>query len=524
LNMTRLGGEDMQSNKLRIGLFDPGITHLHRVGLAGLYMSLKRRLKRLDPSHFSQFGGWVLDGQSVEIHWKLDPRSLLEPIIADCFGIKKGIIDFLIHRGTSMGSLEKVLFHKAILQTYLQHGRTRKNEKTEKVINFPFEDKTIIQKIKPLTAYSHQSIDKLGLFDKNGGFKENMKLANWLFPGGTVRHVGYNANTALYADPKSFLCLLFAPVGSLYYLLSHRNVLGKYDRRKGTAIVFPHITDLEVYDRCYTRYLTSPIQRLYADSLGDAGLMALTALNLFAPSGMVAELEVDGCTVVTMGTVGWSKQQKTRTGLMRLLEIDKQRLNVFNLVLRCLTSTAHVKKDGVFYVWTSLSRGLIANNIAQNKEWFDGFCTLMFSKELARMVSFERKGLKDMAENAIWTYESDRLFVESIHNAIRNRYGALAARAKQRGEKVRFDREFEKIRTSLVRSKNAQTLRAGLADMFARGGINKSLQEHWAKLLPLFTGPNWEKARDLALLALASYSGKGTEEIEKVIPGEEEVE
>ncbi len=28
-------------NHLSIGLFDPGMTHIHRIGLAGLYMTLK---------------------------------------------------------------------------------------------------------------------------------------------------------------------------------------------------------------------------------------------------------------------------------------------------------------------------------------------------------------------------------------------------------------------------------------------------------------------------------------------------
>lgn len=510
----------MPNNRLRIGLFDPGMTHLHRVGLAGLYMTLNR----LDPGHLTEFGDWTLGAQSIELRWKRSPRSLLEPIINKSFGIRDGLIDFLVQRNHKMGNLEMVLLHNSILQTYLQHGRTRKTEKKEKVISIQFEDKTVIQKIKSLTEYNNQEIKNFGLFDNSGGFKKNVSLAGWLFPGGTVRHVAYTLNTALYADPKKFLCLLFSPVGSLYYLVSHRNPDGKYDKRKRATIVLPHIKDLQTYDRCYTRYLDSPVQRLYADSLGDAGLMALTALHSFAPGGMVGELEIDACTVVTMGTVGWSKQQKTRTGLMHLAEIETTRLNIFNLALRCLASTPHVKEDGTFYVRTSLSRGVIANNIASNSDWFKGFYKLMVSKDLARIVSFERRGLNEMIEKSVWSYESDKFFVESIHKAIRNQYGALAARARQKGEQVRFDREFERIRSSLMRAKNGQTLRAELADIFARGGVNKSLQQHWPELLSLFTGPDWQKARDLALLALASYSGKGVDEIGNETLGEEEVE
>lgn len=510
----------MSKHSLRIGLFDRGMTHLHRVGLAGLYMTLSN----LDPDDFAEVGGWRLDARSVEFQWKESPRSLLETVIKQAFGIKEGLIDFLAHRTHPMEDLARFLLHNALLKTYLQHGQTRKSEKTSKKISMLFDNKTVVQEIRPLTKYANQEVEKLKLFGRSGSFQNKVKLAGWLSPGGTVRHVAYTSNTALYANPAEFLCLLFAPVASLYFLVSHRNPDGKYDKRKGAAIVLPHIKDLAVYHRCYTRYLSSPVHMLYADSLGDAGLMALTALHAFAPGGMVNELDVDSCTVLTMGTVGWSKQQKTRTGLMRLAGIDRSRLNIFSLALRSLVSTPHVNENGTFYVRTSLCRGLIADNIALNRDWHEGFYRLMCSKQLARIVSFERRGLSEMVENVMWSYESDKLFVESIHRALRNRYGALASRAKQKGEPARFDREFERIRSSLMRAKNGQTLRAELADIFARGGINRSLQEHWPDLLPLFTGPGWQKARDLALLALASYSGQGIEEIESETFEEKEVE
>ena len=116
-----------------------------------------------------------------------------------------------------------------------------------------------------------------------------------------------------------------------------------------------------------------------------------------------------------------------------------------------------------------------------------------------------------MVDEADWTFGAEGKFVSALHTAIRNRYGALAAQAKGRGEEVRFDREFERMRTSLARTKNAQTVRAEVADLFARGGLNKGLQENWKEILPLFVGTEWQRTRDLALLALASYSGKGAE-------------
>jgi len=234
-------------------------------------------------------------------------------------------------------------------------------------------------------------------------------------------------------------------------------------------------------------------------------------------------LGITGCTVLTMGTATWSRQQQSRTALQSYEGISGKNLELFDLVCRCLPNrivvTSNKKKqadDGErsFFVATSLSRGLIAENIATNKGWFLGFHSLMQSKQLAKIVSFERGGLKNMAESIPWPNETDKQFVEAVHDAIRSRYGALASRAKESGETIRFDREYERMRTGLMRAKNSETLRAELSDFFARGGSNKTLRQHWKDLLPLFSGADWQRARDLALFALASYAGKGVEQIE----------
>ena len=298
----------MSETNLNIGLFDPGMTHLHRVGLAGLFMTLKS----LDPADFTSIGGWVLENRRVRLYWNHSPQELLSPIIDRAFGLRvDGSIDYLAHRSHPMGELERLRLHRAILGTFLQHGQTRKLAAKNLQIAVEFGDTTVIENIKPLASYQNQNAAKM-LFSKIGDFKNNIELAGWLFPGGVVRHVKYTSNTALSVGPGAFLALVFAPVACLYFLISHRNLDGKYDKRKAAAIVLPHIDDLETYHRCYSRYLTTPTQRLYANSLGDAGLMALLTLHLSHPDGMVESLEIDSCSVMTLGSVSWSKRQKTR--------------------------------------------------------------------------------------------------------------------------------------------------------------------------------------------------------------------
>jgi CRISPR-associated protein Cas8a1/Csx13 len=235
-----------------------------------------------------------------------------------------------------------------------------------------------------------------------------------------------------------------------------------------------------------------------------------------------------------MGKVGWNKQQQTRTGILSLETVDEAMLDQFETAVRCLKNRTVIKKPVPakkgpapkkgFFVSTSLVRGLAAENIAKGNDWFCGFRRLMKSRESARLIAFEREGVAQMVQEAQWSDQADIVLVQAVHAAVRNRYGALAARAKRRGERIRFDKEFERMRMGLMRAKNASTLRAELADLFARGGVNKTLQAEWQTIMPLFTGPDWQRTRDLALLALASYAGKGSKEIEEAEIGLEETE
>jgi CRISPR-associated protein Cas8a1/Csx13 len=505
---------------MKIGLFDPGMTHLHKVGLAGLYMSLKK----LDENEFTDLGAWKLSPTAVEFEWNETPKPLFEKIVEKSFLVKNGMVDFKAHHGSGIGDLGKYLIHQSISTTFLQHGRHRDTEKKEEDVAFQFEDKTIFKTFKRLHSYNHQFLNKLNLFDKKDLFRKSTQIIGWLYPGGGVRHYAFQKETALLGTPVKILPLLFSVVSTLYFIVSKRQTDGKFDSRKGAAIIIPNVTDLEAYAKGYERYLNTPEVELYAEGLGDAGLKALMTLNIVDPTGAFKRLVTDSCLVITMGTVPWSTQQKTRTGIFPIKGINADQLNRFYAVNALFQNHRNINDKNRLVVLPSPCRGLFAENIATNRPWFLGFSEKVKSQKLAQKVFFERRKLHQMVHTAHWSNEAEQLLVEAVHIALRNRYGALAARAKEKNETVRFDREFEKIRTALMRVKNSQTMRAELADIFARGNINKTLQQNWKNILPLYTSDDWQRVRDLTLLALASYVGKGSDEVEKQIDTTDEEE
>ena len=119
-----------------------------------------------------------------------------------------------------------------------------------------------------------------------------------------------------------------------------------------------------------------------------------------------------------------------------------------------------------------------------------------------------------VSSDAMLEEPGDRRFVEACHEAWRRRLGQLGERARR--ERASFpdlaSREFEQVRVRLARCKNAASLREAVTGFWARaGGPLPSLQRRWPEVLPLLDERNWRRARDLALLALASYSGASGE-------------
>jgi len=512
-----------KSNEFAIGLFEPGMTYVHRVGLAGLYMTLQRIQSSGQSIQGLEF---ELKPDRVTLSWGAGGPGPLAALCQFAFGrTASGLVDFGAHRAMPIGDLERIELTRAVLGSFLQHNKQNLIPKgtANRTVSIELNEQQVMVEYRPLVKpYAHAELASQ-ILNKKGVPKDMVAIKGWLYPGGAKRHSSLTG-AEMEESPGRSLCLAFAPVASLYYRLYHREADGSFDKRRGTAVCFPHLNNVERYAAHYQRYLDSPVERLSADGPGDAGLSALVTLRA---KDRLADLDIAGCTVITMGTVGWSKQQRTRTEVFAIDEVEESTLDLFDLACRCLSNKILVRvpqaksKKGAktddagprYFVTTSLARGLVADNIAAGREWFHDFTSLMSSEKRSRQIGFDRKGLNEMVDKIEWQSEADKRFVEAVHDAVRSRYGAIAARAKEKGEKIPFDREFTRMRTGLMRVKNTSTLRAELADLFARGGINRTLQTEWREILPLFTGADWQRARDLALLALASYTGRGAEDL-----------
>lgn len=492
---------------LEFDLGNPNFTLLHRAGLAGLWMTLKQLEKeKIESPHNLKY---QLSQRQVKLSWEGSDRDFLEWFLKESFQLNDGIIALRGLDSRSMREDAQVIVHQGILGTLLQHTSTHKsNGIITKTLSLGEGEPEIQVKYKSLTSYVYQGFAS-NLCDNNGQFQNNsIGVAGWLNPGASVRHVAFSSDTSFEELPENAFLLLFAPVSCYYYILRSK----LRDKRAQYALVIPEITDLEKYAQYrQNQHLRNAIYKdFHASGLGDAGLKFLT---LDATANIAQTFGIQRCQVLTLGTVAWATQQKTRTD-MYVVEATDEVCHNYTVCDNELPDKGIAGKDGGF-VATSLAKELIAENLAKNLPWYSGISDKVNSNELFQKLAYERGGLYQVIQK-IQSNELEKLFVKACHEAIRFTYGQISEQAEKRKEIPNFDRETVKIRTGLGRCKNSETFREFITDFWSRAGKLPTLQQHWEELMEfVMLEKNWKKSRDLALLALASYKGTGDSKKDK---------
>jgi len=495
---------ETELQSISFDLADPHMTLMHRAGLAGLYMTLQQ----LDREHqnFKQDPQiplqWKYDSRSITLLWEGKALDALQWLFQQSFQLQNGMICLRGLDAKQMPPQYLAIAHQGILGTLLQHNSTHKSKGVQTKVYYEDEEShPIIIRYKALESYVYQTFAE-NLCDKVGNLSHKpMSIAGWLNLGAAVRHTAFSSDTSFEEPAHLVLILLFAPVACCYFVLRSR----LREQRAQYALVIPEIRDLDKYAKYRMSLRNRAFKEFWASSLGDAGLQFLT---------MAEKLDQDygltSCQVVTMGTVAWSTQQKTRTDLY-LVSIGESGSKVpqtYRVSRECLQDKVIARdKDGDSFIATSLARELIADNLARGKPWYADISSKMTSNDLFKKLNYEKEGLNQMTQSkkVEWS-DRDRLFVQAFHEALSYTYGQLSSRTKE-DEQIRFDKVNEKFRTRLTRCKTAKAVREFVMDFWARAGKLPTVQDNWETFMQLIM-KDWQAAKDLALLALVSYKGK----------------
>lgn len=540
---------------LTMRLFAPGMSALHRAGLGGLACTLKAMEReyedgrlaeaRLPASFTNGRPPWNIDEQTVTLRFGKPEAAgrYLQKLFEFAFDIRDDGLIWLPGQfdreppGAVLADLQS-----GLTLTFLQHGKVRQLAKEPAIKNYDVDgDETagVSVEYRACSGFKHQEGWK-ELVDKKGSLVRGMiRVDGPISPGTVVRHVAFTGSTAAEDPPERMLPLYFAIVGCLA-LPVNRGV---------AALLVPEVENLVDFQHDRPAMTPTTATQCQIANAADGALQAQVRLRnhpvrqaqIASKVRRVAGGGSAGCYAMTFTPTAWASQQKSRVATIQIRGDDAKALDRFEralsylpprVVTRTVKETAgRGRKKGVLerseaFRTDSVLRPLIAENLALGRRWYAGFVKLMArtnpasGKPYRQQLSFERKGLHDMiSDPRMWDQEGETLFVRAVHEAIRQALGRIrgdtdgTSKVLSQATINRWDRFREKLRLDLAGSKTASQLRFAVADLFSRGGSNAVLRESWTKVLPTIRS-DWQLARDLGLLALASYAGRAESEVE----------
>ena len=477
------------------------MTALHRAGLVGLWMTLDAldREGRRIPGGSS----WSLLEDGVDFHIAGEPRAFFDFLIKWSFKVEDGRVWLPALWRPRDDPEASAFLNEFLLGTFLQHNRARKSDPAGNPMGTSVV--TVDEKERPLRyhrifSYQHQRV-KIRRLD------EPQRFVGWLYPGSTVRHAAFDA-TGTEEPLDKFLPLLYSIIGVLYFMVRRRGAGTRY------AVVIPDVTNIKAYALFRSRYAPRDERHLTVSGAGEAALRLLAALEAKKLTGAVGSY---ACRVVMFGKVQWAKQQRVRVQVFDVKR-DVSGLAVYE---KCeqYNPARLVKPEGGTPFWDFPQvPELVAENLIGGRLWWTGFSRFISDKDVGdhifgfsngRLYKGEREGLSKMVFDPGLGGGAEAAFVEACHEAWRRRLGAIGQSSHESGQSFSdaAEKELLKVRLSFSRCKNEATLRETLVDFWARAGSLPSLRSDWRAVLSLMNR-DWQLAKDLALLALASYAPK----------------
>ena len=498
--------ESAVNSKIQLNLSDPGMTWLHRAGMAGLWMTLKQ-LEQLYPTSKDRAGNltWLLNSRSISLNWQGQDYIVLDWLLKQSFQISdEGLIRLIGLNFPALDIQTQIIFHLGITGTFLQHNKLFQSAGKESK-SLTIDGIEILVNYKKAAAYAHQNFAQ-NLCDKQDQFlQEPIHIAGWLYPGAVMRHAAFIKKTKFAEKPEYALALLFAPVACRYFVLRAQAKNTQY------VLVVPEVNDLEVYGSSgFWKLGNLGYKHFYVSSLGDAGLRALTYETT---RELVKQNKVQRCQVILFATLTWSKPQKTRREIA-VVEATEEVNFCYQLVHKNFPEYRVVEHKNGNFITTSLIRGIMADNLAKGLPWWRNFYSKTQNKNFLKEIFFENTAIYKMIQNSKWELDAQKLFVKACHEALRKIYAKIYSKAKE-NEYAQIERENIRISSQLRRCTNAENFRKFIAEFWGRAGQLSILQEHWEELLPMITGiMDWKLARDLTFIAIASYPKSNKTEAE----------
>ena len=514
--------------ELELWLHAPGMDSLLRAGLGGLASVLEslanensRRVKMPGAPWKNKQPPWEITSDRIVLKFDKpeNAEEYLKRIFEYAFQIKQGedAIDLPSTHGGDQTKLVRAQLQRGLMLTFLQHGQSRKGAKADVERTAQIDDKQISHSIRPLTSYKHQQ-GYQDLVEKDGTLKTKaLDIPGTLFPGAAVRHNKFG-NTKHEGNAAELLAAYFALIGTMALPIN----------RGSAVLLVPEVQDLLSFAEGRSEITPKQYRDCLIGGIGDAVLGVHARLR---SDQIKRELEVPTVSAFLFRPTVWASQQKSRVAANRIEPLDPDADAIFRFATQYFRPTMKSRmvkvgkgknaKETEETFWSiSMVKPLIADNLANGRPWFHDFAYFFTrndpatGKPLRSRLFFEKEGLSKMVNSDVWDDKGQQALVAGVHYALFCQFGKISSEfgANKGGMQNKFQKEFEKWRIQFVSSKTADQFRFAVCDLMSRARGNTEIQENWQQVLPLLSDSSWQHGRDLALLALASYKGKGDKE------------
>lgn len=469
--------------ELTLSIFDPNTLLPHRAGIAGLALALSVVSREDAPLM------WEVTDDVVKLAWQGSDFAAVKWLLDRTYQITSD--GYLEVPALKLDGQGHYTFTQGVLSTFLQHSKQRSLDAAV-TRSFPIDpdQPEIVINVRPLlNCYYTEDIKEA--FNSKGAFKKEISLKGHHLPG----LVECFANGAYQESPEGFLALLFLPIACGYYKLPAQSVGGKLAAR--SAVVIPNVTHL-------THWVGSRQNlsgRTYRDFRSSgAGESALHFLLQEKTLEDVQQFRVDYCEVYQLGKQVWDANQSYLKQAVYRVQVNDEVLALYDIARQLFP--AQVRQTNQGETWLAISKTLpwICENLVATKPWYRGF--FEFRK---RNSFYERKGLVKMTE---YLNAEEQVLFDAVQGAFSKYLYGQFKQAQKQGRLLDYGQVTDKVIYRMQRPSTQQEFATALVDFLSQfrskaGRASGAQIYHW-----IHREANWRQARDLTLLAIATYTSR----------------
>ncbi|WP_309736932.1 type I-MYXAN CRISPR-associated Cas8a1/Cmx1 [Chamaesiphon sp. OTE_75_metabat_556] len=465
--------------ELTLSIYDPNTLLPHRAGIAGLALALSSMPKE------KALVKWEITEDEVKLAWECIDREAVQWLVKNTYRIADG--GYLDVPALKLDRQGLYSFTEGVTSTFLQHSKQRKRDNNSVSLAFQIDEGSPEVRIdfRPLLECYYTG-DLKDAFNTTGAFKSEISLKGHHLPGLVECFV----NGAYQESPQNFIALIFTPLACSYHKLPEAR----------SALVIPEINNLtqwiyrkqELSGRSYRNFRTS--------SAGESGLQFLWREALIDDAD---KYKVEYCEVYQLGKQTWDGNQSYLKQAVYRIRVKPENIQIYDSARQFFPLQIKTNDKKENETWLALSKTLpwICDNLIADKPWYSGFYE--FRK---RNVLYERTGLVKMTENYLNVQE--QILFDAIQGAFSAYLRGQIVQAQKQGRKLDYGQVTDKVIYRFQRPSTQQEFASALVDFLSQFR-SKAASGMGAEIYAwIHRESQWKQARDLALLAIATYKSK----------------